>query len=78
MIDLLVARNGVRTLVAVEEGDTFTVVNIAWGYDLGDEYAHVTTNASPFVDDLPIDVFSTDRVTQVRDEATGEVLYSHG
>lgn len=78
LIDLLSARDGVRTLVAVQKGDTFTVLNIAWGYDLGDEYAHVTTNASPFVNDLPIDVFSTEGVTQVRDAATGEVLYSRG
>lgn len=48
------------------------MLNIAWGYNLGDGYAHVTTNASPFVDDLPIDVFSTERVTQIRDAATGK------
>ncbi|MFJ6455479.1 hypothetical protein [Paenarthrobacter sp. NPDC091669] len=70
------ARDGIATLVDVRDGPTFTVFNIAWGYDLGDEYAHMTTNASPFVAGLPIDFFFTDRVIQVRDASTGRVLYS--
>lgn len=76
LINLLVTRDGAPTLVSVLEGDTFTVFNIAWGYDLGDEYAHVTTNVSPFIPDVQIAVFSTDRVTDVCDASTGTVLYS--
>jgi hypothetical protein len=77
LINLLITRDGAPTLVSVLEGDTFTVFNIASGYDFGDEYAHVTTNVSPFIPDVPIDVFSTDRVNQVCDASTGTVLYSH-
>lgn len=76
LVDLLNARDGLGTLVDVQDGPTFTVFNIAWGYDLGDEYAHVTTNASPFVAGHPIDFFFIDRVTEVRDASTGKVLYS--
>ncbi|MGC7151362.1 hypothetical protein [Paenarthrobacter ureafaciens] len=76
LVDLLNARDGIGTLVDVQDGDTFTVFNIAWGYDLGDDCAHITTNASPFVAGQPIDFFFTDKVTQVRDASTGSVLYS--
>lgn len=34
-------------------------------------YAHITTNASPFVAGQPIDFFFTDKVTHVRDASTG-------
>ena len=76
LVDLLNARDGVETLVDVQDGPTLKVFNIGWGYDLGDEYAHITTNASPFVAGQPIDFFFTDNVTQVRDASTGRVLYS--
>lgn len=76
LVGLLNARDGIGTVVDVRDGDTFTVFNIAWGYDLGDEYAHITTNASPFVPGQPIDFFFTDKVTQIRDASTGRVLYS--
>lgn len=76
LVHLLNARDGIGTLVDVEDGGTFTVFNIAWGYDLGDEYAHITTNASPFVAGQPIDFFFTDKVAKVRDASTGSVLYS--
>lgn len=39
LVALLNARDGIGTLVDIQDGDTFTVSNIAWGYDLGDEYA---------------------------------------
>jgi DNA-directed RNA polymerase specialized sigma24 family protein len=76
LVNLLDTRDGIATLVTVEEGDTSMVFNIAWGYDLGDEYAHVTTNASPFIAYLPIDFFLPDRVAQVRDASTGSILFS--
>jgi hypothetical protein len=62
LINLLVARDGTPTLVCFLEGDNLTVHNIAWGYDLGDEYAHVTTNVSPSLPSAPINFFVTDGV----------------
>jgi hypothetical protein len=62
LINLLVAHGGTPTLVCFLEGDNLIVHNIAWGYDLGDEYAHVTTNVSPSLPSAPIDFFITDGV----------------
>ena len=76
LINLLITRDGAPTLVSVLEGDSYTVLNIAWGYDFGDEYAHVTTNVSPFIPNAPIDFFFTDCVTEVRDASTGTIIYS--
>jgi hypothetical protein len=44
------------------------VRNIAWGYDIGDEFAHVTTNVSPAVEGASIDFFFTSEVRAVIDE----------
>ena len=50
VISLLVQRDGKATLVTLKNGLGLTVHNIAWGYEIGDEYAHVTTNIDPEVD----------------------------
>lgn len=74
LLRLLRARDGLLTEVALTDGTRLAVLNIAWGYDLGDEYAHVTTNVSPFVDGLPADFFSTESVAAVLDSVTGASL----
>ncbi|MFF9351545.1 hypothetical protein [Streptomyces sp. NPDC014734] len=51
-----------------------TVFNIAWGYDLGDEYAHITTNISPDVDGESVDFFFTGSLAAIVDPASGSVL----
>ena len=43
------------------------VLNIAWGYDAGDSYAHITTNISPSVPGLETDFFFTAEVIAVLD-----------
>jgi len=53
----------------------FCPFNIAWGYDLGEDHAHVTTNCSPFIDDQPVHLFHTHEVESVTDPKTGGVLY---
>jgi hypothetical protein len=76
LIDLLVAREGIWTEVELFDGKTLRVLNIAWGYDQGDEYAHVTTNCSPSPGRrVPMDFFFTNDVTRVIDPETREVLY---
>ncbi|MFI9240591.1 hypothetical protein [Streptomyces sp. NPDC053079] len=74
ILQLLQDRDGVATEVVLRDGMKLTVFNIAWGYDLGDEYAHVTTNISPDVDGGAIDFFFTTTVAAVVDPATGTVL----
>ena len=71
IIDLLRVRDGELTEVRLTDGRRLLVLNIAWGYDDGDEFAHVTTNISPSVDGAAVDVFSTRDVTAVLDDASG-------
>jgi len=53
--------------VVLAVGRRLDVRNVAWGYDMGDEYAHVTTNISPDVEEASIDVFFTNEVRAVLD-----------
>jgi hypothetical protein len=41
------ARDGQATTVVLKDGRSLEVLNIAWGYDEGEPFAHVTTNISP-------------------------------
>ena len=68
LIRLLQERDGRSSVVLLRDGRRLDVWNIAWGYDMGDEYAHVTTNISPTVEGASIDFFFTNDVTAVLDE----------
>lgn len=74
LIQLLQDRDGLASVVVLNGGERLTVFNIAWGYDMGDEYAHVTTNISPDVEGATIDLFFTSDVAVVLDPASGAVL----
>ena len=74
IVAALEARDAVLTEVRIIDGPTYRVFNIAWGYDAGDSWAHVTTNISPFVEGEAIDVFSTSEVDTVRAPESGQVL----
>ena len=76
LIALFRGRDGMPTAVLLADGRSLLVWNIAWGYDMGDEYAHITTNCSPFVGKEPMDFFYTDEVIEVRDVDTGALLFS--
>lgn len=68
LIDLLLERDGRWTEVELHDGHRLRVLNIAWGYDEGDEYAHVTTNCSPSPGRrVPMDFFFTSDVARVID-----------
>ena len=45
------------TTVRLRDGTDHLVHDIAWGYDDGDRYAHITTNVGPGGDGLPVDFF---------------------
>lgn len=68
LIDLLRERDGKRTTLITADGSRLVVYNIAWGYDMGDEFAHVTTNISPKVERASVDFFFTHDVRDVLDE----------
>ena len=65
LIDLFNKRDGLETKVKLKDGKIISVWNIAWGYDIGDEYAHITTNISPSVIDSTIDFFFTYDIVSV-------------
>jgi len=74
VIGLLARRNGIPTVVTLNTGSQYTVHNIAWGYDVGDEYAHVTTNISPRIEGASIDLFFTSDIQSITDLVSGETL----
>lgn len=52
-----------------------TVFNIAWGYDIEDEFAHITTNISPEIKNSNIDYFYTNEIQKIEDRTNGRILY---
>ena len=76
LISLFRDRDGRATRVILRDGQLLSVLNITWGYDMGDEYAHVTTNVSPSVEGTSIDFFYTSDVETVSDPSPGDVLFT--
>ena len=73
-MDLLHSRDGRETLIELDGGRQCRVLNIAWGYDSGDHYAHITTNCSPLVDGFALDFFFTNEIAHVEDAISGDVV----
>jgi RNAse (barnase) inhibitor barstar len=73
IIDLLKDRDGLVTLVKMKSGVTYRVHNIAWGYDMDDSYAHVTSNISPSLPETQVDFFFTREIDVMTNEV-GENL----
>jgi hypothetical protein len=65
IIDTFKSRDGFETKVELQNGKIITVWNIAWGYDFGDEYAHITTNISPNIPNATIDLFYTNEIVKI-------------
>lgn len=66
VLDALQDRDGRLTEVELIDGRLLKVWNIAWGYDEGDSYAHVTTNISPSVEGAGVDAFFTHEVMTIK------------
>jgi len=75
IIGLLRSRDGVLTRLRLRDGRELDVLNIAWGYDEDARYAHLTTNVSPALEGVDIDVFGTEEIAEMMDPATGVVVY---
>jgi len=75
IIDLLRSRDSQPTEVHLRDGQILTVFDIAWGYDIGDQYAHVTSNVSPSVEGRSIDLFFTTEIEQIIDPESGTALF---
>ena len=62
--------------MVTKQGEKYRVLNIAWGYRLGDQYALITTNISPSIDGEEIDAFFTSDIEEVWDAERGYKLLS--
>ncbi len=75
IIQTLRERGGKWTTIELKSGESCRAFNIAWGYDFGDEWAHVTTNISPDQEGTSIDYFYTSDVLRLVDEESGSILF---
>ncbi len=81
-LDILVHRCGTWSRVHLVNEDVCMTLDVGWGYDRGDDVAHITTNCSPGPspdDELPfqhhIDDFRADEITKIEDVETGTILF---
>lgn len=81
-LDILVHRCGKWSRVHLRDGRVCMTYDIAWGYDLGAEVAHMTTNVSPgpsAEDEVKFtygtDFFRADEILTIEDEETGSLLF---
>lgn len=75
IIDIFRKRDGQQTTVKLGNGSRYEVWDIAWGYDMGDEYAHITTNVSPGAENRTVDFFFTNEISEIVDSSSGGILF---
>ena len=75
IIEILRKRDGQRTDVEMISGERFSVFNIAWGRDFGEDWEHVSTNISPSVRGESFDFFFTSEVARLVDPESQHVLW---
>ncbi|QJF52317.1 hypothetical protein [Roseobacter ponti] len=76
LINKLVERDGTPTIAVLEDGEEYVIFNIVYGYDLGDEFAHITTNFDPQTAGASVDFFFTNELTALLDGESREPLFS--
>ena len=74
LINILKHRDARLTKLELSDGKVISVWNIAFGYDLGDDFAHITTNISPDQPGYDIDFFYTSDVAKVVDGDSGQII----
>lgn len=67
-------RDGIPSEVVLRDGSRLLIFNISWGYDPAAVSAQVTTNISPSIGGVSVDVFTTDTVVAINDPETGAPL----
>ena len=74
ILRVLQDRDGQRSDVELKDGRVCKVWNIAWGYDAGDTWSHITTNISPEIAAQDINFFFTHEVHAVRASESANLL----
>ena len=77
IVKILEKRCGLETIVTLDTNQVLSVWDIAWGYDLGAEFAQITTNCSPPRDELPIDSFHANEVIRLFDPETNAAIWQY-
>lgn len=67
-------RDGIPSEVVLRDGSRLLIFNISWGYDPAAVSPQVTTNISPSIGGVSVDVFTTDTVVAINDPETGAPL----
>ena len=75
IVPVLRSRNGLPTEVLLSDNRALTVLNVAWGEDMGDDFEHLTSNVSPSVNGTSIDLFFTDEVVKIADPESGAMMW---
>jgi hypothetical protein len=74
ILGVLQDRGGRLSEVQLKDGRLCKVWNIAWGYDAGDTWSHITTNISPEIAGQDIDFFFTHEVHTVQAPESADLL----
>lgn len=75
LIETITDLDGHELIVYLKNGEIKKVWNIGWGYDEGDDYAHIITNASPFINGASIDVFFSNDIARIIKMENNETIY---
>lgn len=75
IIEIFLTTDQIEKIVHLDNNSLLIVWNIAWGYDVGDEYAHITTNISPEITNCGIDFFYTNEIQKIEIRTNGKTLY---
>lgn len=65
ILEQLKRRDGIETEIVLKDGTKLIVWNITWGYDIGENFAHITTNISPNIEKAEIDFFYTNEIEEI-------------
>lgn len=75
LIQILLDRDGTLTRVKLMDGRLLDVWDIAYGYDMGDAYAHITANMEKREPPVPMHFFSSEHILRIIDGVSGVTLY---
>ena len=75
IIEIFKTTDQLEKAVYLGNNTILKVFNIAWGYDIGYDFAHITTNISPEIRNSDIDYFYTNEIQKIEDRTNGSILY---
>lgn len=75
LIETIRSQDGHELIIQLINGEIKTVWNIAWGYDNGDDFAHITTNISPAIKGASIDIFYSYDIARIIKVENNSTIY---